>query len=222
MQPKLFSKPLFIVFEGIDGAGKSTILNKLAAEFSKKQWSSHFIFTREPGGFNNLNSEIIRKFTLQNLSLFNNLTLAYFYAASRNEHILQTIKPALLRNKIVMCDRYVHSSLVYQSNEEVSMQTVYEVNNLTIRDLPIDYIFYFDVSVQTAMQRVNADLSKSRELNYYDQQKIDFYESLIQKYEKAFQEYYQPRYERIVIDANQSLDTVYQTTYQHLLRILQN
>ncbi|MCV3753830.1 dTMP kinase [Ureaplasma zalophigenitalium] len=217
---KIKPQPLFIVFEGIDGAGKTTIIERLKNQLINEELIDNFIFTREPGGYNNQACETIRAFTHQNLPFFDNLTLAYLYAASRNEHLLKTIKPALAQQKIIICDRFVHSSLVYQSDEQTSMQKVYDVNKITINDFQVDYIFYFKVDAKKAMQRIALGNQKNRESNFYDQQKRDFYDSLIQKYDLAFEHHYQPKNKYIIIDANKNIDDVYEATYKQLKAIL--
>ncbi|MCV3728457.1 dTMP kinase [Ureaplasma miroungigenitalium] len=218
--PKIKQQPLFIVFEGIDGAGKTTIIEQLKIKLAQDQLIDAFIFTREPGGYNNQTCETIRSFTHQNLAFFDNLTLAYLYAASRNEHLLKTIKPALAEQKIIICDRFVHSSLVYQSDARTSMQKVHDVNKITINDFRADYIFYFKADAKKAMERIALGNQKNRELNFYDQQKSDFYDSLIEKYDHAFAQYFQPKNRHIIIDANQNIDDVFQETYDQLMAIL--
>ena len=108
-------KPFFIVFEGVEGCGKSYQSKKLYNYLKKKKIDS--ILTREPGGTKS--SELIRNlilkdyFTKNNDQKFDKYTDTLLYLAARNEHIINKIKPALLKKKIVICDRFTDSTLAY-------------------------------------------------------------------------------------------------------------
>jgi dTMP kinase len=104
---------LFITFEGPDGSGKSTIINMVYECIHKKY--KNIYLTREPGGKNNVIAEDIRNILLNKLDYqIDSRAEALLFAASRAQHVKDFIKPHLLNNDIVLCDRYVHSSLVYQ------------------------------------------------------------------------------------------------------------
>ena len=104
------SKKPIIVFEGIEGSGKSHHV-KLIVNFFKRE-KVDFLLLREPGG--NPNSEKIRKLILDKKSKFQEKTDLLLYLAARNEHIKNKIKPALKKKKIVICDRFTDSTLAYQ------------------------------------------------------------------------------------------------------------
>ncbi|MDE7433566.1 MAG: dTMP kinase [Mycoplasmoidaceae bacterium] len=109
------SKGLFITFEGPDGCGKTTIINLIYKDLQKKFGKNKVVLTREPGGKNNVVAEDIRNILLNKLS-YNicDQTEALLFAASRAQHVKDFIIPNLKKGKIVLCDRYIHSSLVYQ------------------------------------------------------------------------------------------------------------
>ena len=109
-------KPFFIVFEGVEGCGKSYQAKKLYQKLKRKKIRS--IITREPGGTKS--AELIRSLILKDYfnkkktDKFDKYTDTLLYLAARNEHIINKIKPALIKKKIVICDRFVDSTLAYQ------------------------------------------------------------------------------------------------------------
>ena len=109
-------KSLFITFEGIEGSGKSYLSKKLYNFLKKKRIS--VIHTREPGG--TVGAEKIRKIILddyfyKNSNIkFDKYTDTLLYLAARNEHIINKIKPAILKKKIIICDRFIDSTTAYQ------------------------------------------------------------------------------------------------------------
>ncbi len=125
---------LFIVLEGPDGSGKSTMAEKIG-EYYKKA-GREIIFTREPGGTKI--SEQIRSIILDN----NNSEMAYttealLYAASRAQHVAEFIKPNLEEGKVVISERYVYSSIVYQGiGRNLGIQKVREINDFAIDNPP--------------------------------------------------------------------------------------
>ena len=109
-------KPLFVTFEGIEGSGKSYQCRKLYNELRKKNLS--VILTREPGGTKS--AELIRKVILEDYfasdsrEKFSKYTDTLLYLAARNEHVKNKIKPAISKRKIIICDRFIDSTLAYQ------------------------------------------------------------------------------------------------------------
>ena len=110
-------KPFFIVFEGVEGCGKSFQSKKLFNKLKKKKIDT--ILTREPGGTKS--SELIRNlilkdyFTKNNKEKFDKYTDTLLYLAARNEHIKNKIKPAFLKKKVVICDRFIDSTISLSS-----------------------------------------------------------------------------------------------------------
>ena len=112
----LKKKPLFVTFEGIEGSGKSYQIQKLYKNLKKKNIS--VILTREPGGTRTAEKirEVILEdyFHLNSKEEFNKYTDTLLYLAARNEHVKNKIKPAIFKKKIIICDRFIDSTLAYQ------------------------------------------------------------------------------------------------------------
>jgi dTMP kinase len=143
---------MFIVFEGGDGTGKSTQI-KLLSKYLQKNNISHIV-TKEPGG--TPVGEDIRKILLQkNTDIYKDdmspITESYLFAASRAEHIQKVIKPALAKNKIVLCDRFIDSSIAYQSaGRGISEKLVRQINAPAIQNISPDVIFLLDLKPENA------------------------------------------------------------------------
>ena len=128
-------KPLFIVFEGIEGSGKSYLSKKLYKDLMKRNF--HAVLTREPGG--TIRAEKIRQIILNDYFLkknnekFHKYTDTLLYLAARNEHLENKIKPALLQKKIVICDRFVDSTIAYQSyGMGIPKKIIYLINSYLV------------------------------------------------------------------------------------------
>jgi dTMP kinase len=108
-------KGLFITFEGPDGSGKSTILSMVYDHLQSKNYSFVINFTREPGGRNNIIAEDIRNILLNKIEYkISPRAEALLFAASRAQHVKDFILPNLEKGHLILCDRYIHSSLIYQ------------------------------------------------------------------------------------------------------------
>jgi dTMP kinase len=106
-------KGVFISFEGNDGSGKTTVIEKVFEHLKNKGFD--VVKTREPGGTDNIIAEDIRHILLNKVHyVFDNRAEALLFAASRAQHVHDFIKPSINNKKIVLCDRYIDSSLVYQ------------------------------------------------------------------------------------------------------------
>lgn len=211
-------KGKFIVFEGVDGAGKSTILEKVTQKINEK-YNNIVFATREPGGASNAQAESIRSFFISQLEAFDPITLAYLYAASRNEHILKTVIPMVNDGKIVISDRFVYSSYVYQGlSNGIDIKTIYEINKHTFDKLDvIDYIFYFDINAHNAFLRRQNRIIE----NAFDKKDEKFYEILLEKYKDAIK--HKPFAKKIIyVNANNSLEEVTLEVYNHLVKIIES
>lgn len=151
-------KGLFITFEGPDGCGKTTIINKMKEYFVG---NDKIIFTREPGGTKI--SEKIRDLILSNENgEMSPRTEALLYSASRAQHVDELIRPNLEKGNVVISDRFVLSSLAYQGGgRKLGVDNVEIINNFAISDVQPDLVLFFYVDPLTVLKRksltVNAD-----------------------------------------------------------------
>jgi len=141
----------FITLEGPDGSGKSTIAKLLSNYLSDK--GQDVILTREPGGTKI--SEDIRKVTLDVANVdMSYVTEALLYAASRAQHVHEKIVPAIEDGKIIICDRFVLSSLVYQGiGRGLGVDKVKAINDFAVQGVEPDLILFFDIDPQIALSR---------------------------------------------------------------------
>lgn len=174
-------KPLFIVFEGVEGCGKSFQSKKLFNNLKKKNFD--VILTREPGGTKG--AELIRNLILKDYfqkginEKFNKYTDTLLYLAARNEHVLNKIKPALKKNKIVICDRFVDSTIAYQVHgKKVKLNFINKIHKIILGKLKPDITFVLKVSPKSSRKR----LLKRRSKNRYDK----FPQSFYNKVQKSF------------------------------------
>ena len=144
---------LFITFEGADGCGKSTQL-KFLAEYLKEN-GADVVLTREPGG--SLVAEKIREILLDKENAeMDAMTEALLYAAARAEHVRKVIKPALQEGKVVLCDRFVHSSLAYQGyGRLLGVPLVQRINEPAIDGCIPDVTVFMVVPPEHAFSRMN-------------------------------------------------------------------
>ena len=172
-------KAFFIVFEGIEGSGKSYQSKKLLKNLKLKKINS--ILTREPGG--TPSAELIRNLILKDYfsksskEKFDRYTDTLLYLAARNEHINLKIKPALKKKKVVICDRFVDSTIAYQVyGKKVNQRFIDSVHKYILSGLKPNLTFVLKVKPSSARRR----LLKRRSKNRYDNFNQSFY-SLAQK-----------------------------------------
>ena len=169
------SKNSIIVFEGIEGTGKSHHINKIA-NFLKKN-NKKFIKIREPGG--SLNSEKIRKLILNNNSKFNKYTDLLLYLSARSENI-ELIKKNI-RKKIILIDRFSDSTIAYQHyGMGVNLKFIENINNFLLKGIKVDFTFLSIVNQKNMKKR----LTKRNNLNRYDKFNSNFYEKVQKGFKK--------------------------------------
>jgi len=160
------SKKPLIVFEGIEGSGKSYHLSFVARYLKQKK--INFIKIREPGG--SLNSEKIRRLMLNNKSNFNNVTDLLLFLASRSENISLIRKN--YNKKIILIDRFTDSTIAYQHyGMGVSIKLINLLNKYLLKDIKIDFTFLNTVNNKNLLLR----LKKRKSLNRYDKFNSIFY-----------------------------------------------
>lgn len=199
----LTQKGLFITFEGGEGAGKSTILERLTAHFTEH--GIPFMSTREPGGIPI--AERIRDILhdVEHTSM-DSRTEALLYAAARRQHLAEKVVPALEAGTVVLCDRFVDSSLAYQGYARgLGIDEIYAINRFAIGPLMPDVTLYFDVSPETGMNRIAANAD--REVNRLDLEGLQFHRRVREGYAELLRRF--P--DRIVaIDAEPAPDAVFE------------
>lgn len=205
---------MFITFEGIDGSGKTTCIEKLKYfienNFDKKQ----FIFTREPGGTNLKECEEIRNLVLNKNNHIDSTSEMLLYLASRKMHVEKLIKPALKKGKIVLSDRFFDSSFAYQGGgRELGIDFVEKLNLKILDNFMPDYTFYFAIDFETAQKRM---IKNNKNLDRLDQENKLFFENTIQAYDYLANKY-SKRY--IVIDATKDLDSVFNQVLEEFKKI---
>lgn len=165
-------KGLFITFEGVDGCGKSTQLRLLGDYLTEKGYDP--VFTREPGGC--ALAEKIRGLLLDvENSEMDKKTEALLYAAARAQHITQVIRPALDKGRIVLCDRFIDSSLAYQGvGRGLGINNIMEINRFAMGGIMPDKTFFLDFPPELAFER----MSKKRVHDRLEQEAMQFHKML--------------------------------------------
>ena len=169
-------KSLFVTFEGIEGSGKSYQSKKLFRKI--KRMRLPVIYTREPGGSNS--AEKIRKIILSgSKNKFTKITDTLLYLSARNEHLEKTIKPAIFKKKIIICDRFLDSTLAYQVyGKGVNKSLVDFVHKKILNNIKPNLTYILKLNIEKAFQR----LKKRKNINRYDKFPQKFY----QKVQRAF------------------------------------
>lgn len=203
------SRGYFITVEGGEGAGKTSVLDRIESSLKERGYS--VIRTREPGGIRI--AELIRSIILDVRHIeMDGRTEALLYAAARRQHLVEKIIPALKEGNIVLCDRFVDSSLVYQGYaREIGFNEVKAINEFAIEGYMPDLTLFFDVDPQVGLSRIKAD--DEREMNRLDQEKIQFHERVRKGYQVILDS--DPNRMKI-IDANQPLDKVYEKVMKEI------
>ena len=187
------NKPI-IVFEGIEGSGKTTHLKNIASYLKKR--NVKYVSLREPGG--SKNSELIRKIILNkksDLHIFSDLLL---YLAARNENINKIIKKNY-KKKIILIDRFIDSTIAYQHyGMGINYNLINSINKYLIKDINIDCIFLNTVSTK----KLKIRLKKRRNLNKYDRFKLSFYK----KVQKGFLKLSKNKKNYTIIDSNKDIN----------------
>ena len=199
-------KGLFITLEGGDGAGKSTQIRNIKRFFDEK--GLLVVHTREPGG--TVISEKLREILLDNSNTeMSDVTEMMIYAAARAQHVREFILPALERGKIVICDRFVDSSVAYQAYGRELGEMVSIVNSYATGGLSPDITFWLDIDPAAGRARA----AKAGELDRLEQEKLDFHYRVYEGYRKIAEQ--EP--ERVKrIDASDTVDNIRDSIYGYL------
>ena len=166
-------KSYFISFEGPDGSGKSTVLKQVVAEIGPRL-KTQYLVTREPGG--SKIAEKIRQLILDPVNEeMSAKTEALLYAASRSQHMFETVMPALKAGKIVFSDRFVDSSLAYQgAGRELSIAAVKQINDFATSKIEPDLTIFLDVKPQVGLTRIAKE--RAGKEDRLEQEKLNFHQ----------------------------------------------
>lgn len=199
-------KGRFITVEGSDGSGKTTFISAAVAYLEEKGYK--VVTTREPGGTDF--SEKVRALLFDPKNNIDAKTESLLFCASRRDHIIKNILPRLKDGYVVICDRFVDSSIAYQSyGRGLNKKDIIDINKYTTDGLEPDLTLFFNVDVEVGLGR-----TKGRgENNRMDNENLKFYKDVKRGYEQLALAH--P--ERIkVIDANKSYEVVEKTAFEIL------
>ncbi len=209
-------KPYFIVFEGVEGCGKSFQSKKL---FLKLRKNFSTILTREPGGTKS--AELIRRLILDDYfkkndkNKFDKYTDTLLYLAARNEHVNSKIKPALKKGKIVICDRFTDSTQAYQVyGKKVKKSFISNIHNIILQKIRPNLVFILKVDQKSALKR----LAKRKNKNRYDIFSKNFY----RKVQKYFLKISKNKKNYIILDSSSNTKDLEKKIYEIVLQRLKN
>ena len=204
---------MFITLEGPEGSGKTSAM-KLVVERLKKD-GYEIVQTREPGG--TPIAEQIRNVILD----INNTALdpraeALLYAASRRQHLIEKVWPAINEGKIVICDRFIDSSLAYQGGaRHLGIEQILSINMFATENTWPDLTLLFDLKPEIGLQRIACN--NQREVNRLDLEKLEFHNKVRESFLKLA-DIYKDRYH--IIDASKPFDEVCKETLNYIENIL--
>ncbi len=201
---------LFITFEGIEGCGKTTQIQKIATAL--RQQHQNVVMTREPGGCDIANQ--IRSILLDSANAkITAETELLLYAAARAQHVADIIKPALQQGKIVLCDRFTDATIAYQGyGRKLDLATIEQLNNYACQGVHPDLTLLLDLPVETGLNRArsrnahNITQKNSIDEDRFEQENFSFH----QRVRDAYLQLSGEQADRIqVIDATGDVDVVF-------------
>lgn len=204
-------KGLFITFEGNDGSGKTTISTRVHQQLLNDGIDA--IYTREPGGIDI--AEQIRNVILNpDNTAMDARTEALLYAAARRQHLIEKVIPAVNEGKIVICDRFIDSSLAYQGfGRDLGMEAVYEMNQFAIEGNMPDKTIFLKLSPEQGLERIATRNFKDR----LDQEDISFHHKVAKGYEAVLETYHD---RMIVVDASKDVEEVFKDAYEAVMKLV--
>ena len=196
---------MFVTIEGPEGSGKSSVTKEVVKLLEKDGYE--VVLTREPGG--TPIAEQIRNVILdKDNTKMDPRTEALLYAASRRQHLVEKVWPALKEGKIVICDRYLDSSLAYQGGARgLGIEEILNVNLFATENTWPDLTLLFDIKPEVGLARIASNAN--REVNRLDLEKLEFHNKVRDTF-LALAKRYPDRY--VIIDASKSRDEVAKAT----------
>ena len=197
---------LFITFEGADGSGKTTQLNKVKEYLTENGYD--VVVTREPGALEI--GQKIRNILLHHDGIVADRCEMFLFLADRAQHVETLIKPAIEKGKIVLCDRHTDSTIAYQGyGRGQDIQLLKELNKIAVNNIIPDMTLLFDVSTKTSQERVGKEQDRMESAG------IEFFERVRDGYLELQKE--MP--DRIkIVDANKTIDEVFEDTKKLVLQ----
>ena len=200
-------KPL-IVFEGIEGSGKTTLINYVTKYLKKNNIS--FVKIREPGG--NKNSEKTRKLILNKKNNFNSFTDLMLYLASRSENIEKVVRKNF-KKKIILLDRFTDSTVAYQHyGMGLNKSIINQINKILLKDIKPDITFLNIINMNNLRKRLKIRKNKNR----YDNFKIKFYNRV----QKGFLKLSKNKSNYIIINSNKPLNENKKQVLKQVIKII--
>lgn len=200
---------LFITFEGADGSGKTTQLNKIKELLEEKGFD--VVVTREPGALDI--GQKIRNILLHHEGVVADRCEMFLFLADRSQHVETFIKPLLKEGKIVLCDRHIDSTIAYQGyGRGQDIKLLKDLNAIAVNGLSPDLTLLFDVSTETAQTRVGSEKDRMESAG------IEFHKKVRNGYLSLQKE----NSDRIkIIDANKSIEEVFENTKNIVLQLIE-
>ncbi|WP_296111296.1 dTMP kinase [uncultured Limosilactobacillus sp.] len=201
----------FISFEGPDGAGKTSVIKAIVDRLADLNLANQVVLTREPGG--TPIGEAIRDLLLSAKSVdMDGWTEAFLFAASRRQHVVEKIKPALKDDQIVLCDRFVDSSVAYQGQgRQLGFDQIWELNQAAIGDCLPDLTIVLDLPIEEGLQRITQH--RTDQINRLDEETLTFHQRVRQGFLKQAQR--DPQ-RIVVVDASQELTAVVKDVWHQM------
>lgn len=204
---------MFITFEGGEGAGKSTAIKRIVARLEEEGYE--IVLTREPGG--TPIAEEIRNVILDRKNTnMDPRTEALLYAASRRQHLVEKVIPALKAGKLVLCDRFLDSSLAYQGGARgLGIENVYNMNLFATEGMLPDLTILFDIEPELGLERIAAN--SQREVNRLDVEKMAFHKAVRQGFHDLAEKFPERFF---IVDASKTPDEVFEAAIGEIERRL--
>lgn len=203
----------FVVFEGMDCAGKSSIIKILQNYIEKLENKEQYIFTREPGSSNSKEAEKIRTLILDKENEFSPTSDALLFLAARRINLEKVIWPALENNKIIFSDRYWYSSFVYQGIlGNVGYDKIRQINELMSNNTSPDLVIFFDLTPELVIKRLKHMRSETDRLEHNE---INYYERLREAYKQVIKH---DKDKFVIVDSSGSLSDL----FNEIIKILKD
>lgn len=204
------SRGYFIVLEGPDGSGKSTVCDIVCEKLINEGYQ--IVHTREPGGIEI--AEEIRNIILDpKNTAMDAKTEALLYAASRRQHLVEKVVPAKKEGKIVICERFVYSSLAYQGyGRRLGFDDILKINEFAIGEDYPDMTIYLDINEEEGLKRIEKRTFKDR----LDKESLDFHHLVNEGYKAVLERFKDTK----VIDASKTIDEVVNEVYKIIIDLI--